>query len=76
MKAKNGEMTGRGRKTFGEKGKVTVSSLPQILKEERKIVYQALGGLAREDKIEFHNKEGETFVSLSSEEREIFKKSL
>jgi hypothetical protein len=76
MKTKIGEMAGRLWKTLGEKEDVAVSRLPQILKEKGEIVYQALGWLAKEDKIVFHKKEGKTFVSLSHEEREIFKKSL
>jgi len=76
MKTKIGEMAGRVWKVLGEKEAVAVSRLPQVLKEKGEIVYQGLGWLAKEDKIEFHKKEGRTFVSLSSEEREIFKKSL
>jgi hypothetical protein len=76
MKTKIGEMAGRVWKVLGEKEAVAVSRLPQVLKEKGEIVYQALGWLGKEDKIEFHKKEGQTLVSLSSEEREIFKKSL
>ena len=76
MKKKIGEMAGRVWKTLGEKEDVDISRIPQILKEKGEIVYQALGWLAREDKIDFHKKEGKTFVSLSHEERERFKKSL
>jgi hypothetical protein len=76
MKAKIGEMAGRVWKTLGEKEEVVVSRLPQILKEKGEIVYQALGWLAKEGKVDFHKKEGRILVSLSSEEREIFKKSL
>jgi hypothetical protein len=56
--------------------KVAASSLPQILKEKGEIVYQALVWLAKEDKIDIHKKDGRTFVLLSQEERERFKKSL
>ena len=76
MKTKIGEMAGRVWKTLGEKEEVVVSRLPQILKEKGEIVYQALGWLAKEGKVDFHKKEGRIFVSLSSEEREVFKKSL
>jgi len=55
---------------------VAASRLPKIMKEKGEIVYQALGWLAREDKIDFHKKHGKTFVSLSQEERERFKESL
>ena len=76
MKTKIGETAGRVWKVLGEKEAVAVSRLPQLLKEKGEIVYQGLGWLAKEDKVEFHKKEGKTFVSLSSEEREIFKKFL
>ena len=76
MKTKIGEMAGRVWKTLGEKEEVAVSKLPQILKEKGEIVYQALGWLAREGKVDFHKKAGKTFVSLSREEREIFEQSL
>jgi len=74
MRTKIGEMAGKVWKVLGEK-EVAVSTLPQILKEKGEIVYQALGWLAREDKIDFRSKEGKTFVSLNDEERERFKKS-
>ena len=76
MKKIIGEMAGRVWKTLGEKDEVAVSRLPQILKEKGEIVYQGLGWLAKEGKVDFHTKKGKTFVSLSHEEREIFKKSL
>ena len=69
-------MAGRVWKTLGEKEEVAVSRLPQVLKEKGEIVYQALGWLAKEGKVDFHKKEGKTFASLSQEEREIFRKSL
>ena len=75
MKTRIGEMAGRVWKTLGEKEEVVVSKLPQILKEKGEIVYQALGWLAKEGKVDFHKKEGKTFVSLSQEEDEIFRKS-
>ena len=76
MKTKIGEMAGKLWKTLGEKEEVAVSRLPQVLKERGEIIYQALGWLAKEGKVDFHKKEGKIFVSLSHEEREIFKKSL
>jgi hypothetical protein len=76
MKNKIGEMAARVWKTLGEKENVELSRLPQILKEKGEIVYQALGWLAREDKINYHSKEKKTFVSLSYDEREIFRNSL
>jgi len=76
MKNKIGEISGKIWKILGEKEDVELSKLPQILKEKGEIVYQALGWLAREDKINYHSKEKKTFVSLSYDEREIFRNSL
>ncbi|MGC1404342.1 MAG: winged helix-turn-helix domain-containing protein [Thermodesulfobacteriota bacterium] len=76
MKETIGEMAGRVWKTLGKKGRVEISKLPQILKEKGDIVYQALGWLAREEKILFHKKEGRTYTSLNPEEREKFKQSV
>jgi hypothetical protein len=76
MKTKIGEMAGRVWRTLGEEEEVPVSRLPKILKEKGEIVYQAVGWLAREDKIDFRKKGGKTFVSLKNEEREQFKESL
>jgi len=76
MKNKIGEMAAKVWKTLGEREDVEISKLPQILRERGEIVYQALGWLAREDKINYHSKGGKTFISLSYDEREIFKTSL
>ncbi len=76
MKTKIGEMAGSVWRILGEKETVEVSRLPRILKDKGEVVYQALGWLAREGKVEFHKKEGKTFVSLNSEERRIYKKPL
>jgi hypothetical protein len=76
MKDRIGEIAGKIWAILGEKHNVDILKLPKILKEKGEIVYQALGWLAREDKIKYHSKERKTFVSLSHEEREMFKNSL
>ena len=76
MKDRIGEIAGKIWTILGEKQNVNVSKLPKLLKEKGEIVYQALGWLAREDKINYHTKERKTFVSLSHGEREIFKSLL
>ena len=73
MRDRIGEIAGKIWTILGEKQNVNISNLPKILKEKREIVYQALGWLAREDKINYHIKQRKTFVSLSHGEREIFK---
>ncbi len=64
MKDRIGEIAGRIWTILGEKQDVDILKLPKILKEKGEIVYQALGWLAREDKINYHTKERKTFVSL------------
>ena len=76
MKDKIGEIAGKIWTILGEKQNVDILKLPKILKEKGEIVYQALGWLAREDKIKYHSKERKTFVSLTHEEHEIFRTSL
>ena len=76
MKDKIGEIAGKIWTILGERQDVNISRLPNLLKEKEEIVYQALGWLAREDKINYHTKERKTFVSLSHGEREIFENPL
>ena len=52
-----------------EKDKVEISRLPRMVNERTVIAYQAIGWLAREDKIEYHMKAGKTYVSLTEHER-------
>jgi Mn-dependent DtxR family transcriptional regulator len=68
-----GEIAGRIWRTLGEKEKVRVSQLPEILKLKSDVVYQALGWLARENKINYNVKGSQTYVSLVDSEIEIFR---
>lgn len=65
MKAKIGETAGRVWETLKEKEKIEISALARMLKEKTVIVYQAVGWLAREDKISYHKKGGKIYISLS-----------
>jgi len=65
MKEIIGEMAGRVWETLGKKGRLEISKLPQILKVKGDTVYQALGWLAREEKIIFHKKEVRAYTSLN-----------
>ena len=68
-----GEVAGRVWQTIEKKGEMPLTQIAKTVKEKDTMVYQALGWLAREDKINYHSKEKKTFVSLSYDEREIFK---
>ena len=72
MKDRIGDTAGKIWRILGEKQNINISNLPKILKEKEEVVYQALGWLAREDKIKYHIKERKAFVSLTHEEDEIF----
>lgn len=70
MKEKIGETAGKIWKFLKEKGEVDIAQLPRNLKEKSVIVYQAVGWLACEDKIEYRTKATKTFISLAESERE------
>ena len=69
MKRKIGETAGEVWEVLKKKGKVNIAQLPRALKEKSVIVYQALGWLAREDKIIYHKSGDKVFVSLTESER-------
>ncbi len=66
MKTHIGDTAGRIWDTLKDNERIGVSKLPKMLKEREVIVYQALGWLAREDKIAYEVKGKQTFVSLSN----------
>ena len=69
MKERIGELAGKVWKILKEKEEINIERLPRMLKERSVLVYQALGWLARENKLEYHVKGGKTFVSLTGAER-------
>lgn len=73
MKEKIIEAAGKTWRTLGEKGELNITQLPKVLKEDDAIVYQALGWLAREDKINYTVKNKQTTVSLVEAEVRAFK---
>lgn len=71
MKDKIGESAGKIWKVLEEKEEVNISLLPRLLNEKSVIVYQAIGWLAREGKIEYRTAAAKTFISLAASEREL-----
>jgi Mn-dependent DtxR family transcriptional regulator len=69
MKDKIGETAGGIWQILKKKGEVNMGQLPRLMKEKSAIVYQGLGWLAREGKIEYQTREAKTFVSLSDVEK-------
>ncbi len=64
MKQSIGTTAGKIWQTLNTREEVTISQLPKMLNEKSANIYQALGWLAREDKINFCTKGNRTFVSL------------
>ena len=76
MKEKIIETAGKTWKTLGERGESDIAQLPRLLDEKEGIVFQALGWLAREDKINYVTKNNKTFVSLVESELQAFKNQI
>lgn len=74
MKHHIGETAGKVWKTLQVKGEVNISQLPRILDEKSTTVYQAVGWLAREDKIEFRKKGPQIWISLTESEKNTSEK--
>ncbi len=70
-KEKIGEAAGLVWETLNSKGEVNIAQLPRLLKITSDVAYQALGWLAREDKISYHTKAGKVYISLTEKEREL-----
>lgn len=64
MKARIGTTAGQIWRALQEQEQVSISRLPKLIGEKDAVVYQALGWLAREDKIEYHSKANRTLVSI------------
>lgn len=72
-KEKVQEAAGKIWKVLAKKGKVNVAQLPKLLKEKMQIAFQALGWLAREDKVVYSEKDKKNYVSLTEAEQETAK---
>jgi hypothetical protein len=72
-KEKIGEAAGHIWDILSAKDEVGLAQLPRMLKLKTDIAYQALGWLAREDKIHYRTKAGKVYISLVEKEREVAK---
>lgn len=72
MKAQVIEAAGKTWRFLGQNGEANVTKLPKLLHEKEAVVFQALGWLAREDKINYSIKNRRTFVSLVEGELRAF----
>ena len=66
------EAAGKTWRYLGQNGQTNVSALSRSLQEKDEVVLQALGWLAREDKIDYTIKNRRTFVSLVDRELRAF----
>jgi Mn-dependent DtxR family transcriptional regulator len=63
MKEIVGKTAGKVWELLKKNHEMTISQLPKALNQKDTVVYQAVGWLAREDKIEYHAKGNQTFLS-------------
>ncbi len=69
MKHKIGETAGKIWMLLETKGELDIVQVPKLLREKSMVVYQAVGWLAREDKIEFRTEGTKVWVSLAESEK-------
>ena len=72
LKEKVIETAGKAWRFLGQNGQTNVAQLAKSLKEKDEVVLQAVGWLAREDKIDYTIKNRRTFVSLVEGELRAF----
>ena len=70
MKEQIGDAAGAVWRVLRENDTVELSALPRMVKQNDTMAYQAVGWLAREDKIQYHTKGKTTFVALSPHEKQ------
>ncbi|MFZ1684126.1 MAG: winged helix-turn-helix domain-containing protein [Candidatus Zixiibacteriota bacterium] len=64
MKEQIGETAGKVWQALSEHGELDLARLMKLVHEDEKAVHQALGWLAREEKIDIHLKGNKTTISL------------
>ncbi len=71
MKDKIGKIAGKIWEILRKKEEVEISRFPRILNEKSDVTYQAIGWLAREDKIHYAKKGNKIYIYLTESERGI-----
>lgn len=66
-----GETAGKVWQILKKKGEVNLAELPRLLQEKSLVVYQAVGWLARENKILYQKKGSKTVISLAEAEKRV-----
>ncbi len=67
-----GDLAGQVWKVLGAKRRVALSTLPKVMDRDGMLVQQAVGWLARENKVEFEKQGRAVYVKLTSHEAEVF----
>ena len=73
MKDKIIEAAGKTWKLLGENGETAILEITKMIKEKEEVALQAIGWLAREDKISYSTKSNKTFISLVESEMQAFR---
>jgi hypothetical protein len=69
MKERIGETAGKIWMILKEREEVAISQLPKLTGETPTVAYQALGWLAREDKVVYRAERNKTYVAIAASER-------
>ncbi|HXG63266.1 MAG TPA: winged helix-turn-helix domain-containing protein [Planctomycetota bacterium] len=69
-----GETAGTVWKTLGARGRVALTTLPKLVDRDGALVQQAVGWLAREQKIEFEREGRALYVRLTRAEAEAYRR--
>lgn len=64
MKNRIGETAGRVWRTLVENGDLSIARLSKLMGEKEGAIQMAIGWLAREDKVEFHEKAGKITIGI------------
>lgn len=67
-----GDLAGQVWKTLGTRKRVALSTLPKVMDKDGILVQQAVGWLARENKVEFEKQGRAVYVKLTAHEAEVF----
>ncbi|MFH0887355.1 MAG: winged helix-turn-helix domain-containing protein [bacterium] len=72
MNPEIGDVAGKVWNALGKRGELSVAQLPLLLKIKGEMVYQGLGWLAREGKVQYRQENSKNFVSLAESELSAF----
>ncbi len=64
MKHAIGDTAGKIWRRLKSEGETSITNVPKLLDEKSPLAYMALGWLAREDKVEFRDEKGKTYVKV------------